>query len=162
MHYLSIAGSIASLAALAGYLRDQFGKTDTADRASWLLGIFAFLTVCFWLWFYFAPRNPVRQAIRERLDYSGAYTDGTQAIDVVEGDLAVDMQGWGTSINLPPFERPPEVTLTRAGKRGGHNAPQVESTADAFTVRITSSTQAGTWRWRARGKLLRPMPPSQG
>jgi pimeloyl-ACP methyl ester carboxylesterase len=71
-------------------------------------------------------------------------------IGIVEGTLRVDTNTWKTSVLLPPFAKPPEVTLARRDGRG--RAPTIESvTCDKFTVSIRSSDQAGKWHWRAKG-----------
>ena len=79
--------------------------------------------------------------------------EGSQARDIVEGECEVDTVTWGGRIMLPPFIKPPQITLSRPDR---HDEPTIVSiTSDQFTIKITNNGQAGKWNWRARGTLLR-------
>jgi pimeloyl-ACP methyl ester carboxylesterase len=81
---------------------------------------------------------------------------GDEAQDVVDGECDVDTVTWRQRVMFrPPFKAVPRVTLSRPdGKSSGE--PSIEAvTPDHFTIRISSSQQAGKWTWRARGTLLR-------
>lgn len=91
--------------------------------------------------------NDMLQSLRE--------IGGQKAVDIVEGQCEVTTVDWRARVMLPPFAEPPEITLSRPNG-GAPRDPTLESvTRDQFTMVITSSDQAGTWAWRARGKLLR-------
>jgi len=82
--------------------------------------------------------------------------DGPSGTNVVEGTLKVDTLTWRTTVLLPPFAMPPHITVARRDGRASAE-PVVEGvTPDKFTVRISSSDQAGEWVWRARGNLISP------
>jgi hypothetical protein len=75
-------------------------------------------------------------------------------LTVVDGEVRVDTLTWRTTVLLPPFAYPPEITLLRP-EGGSREEPEVESvTADKFTAVIRSTDQAGIWIWRARGVPL--------
>jgi hypothetical protein len=83
------------------------------------------------------------------------YIDDGKFFAVVEGTLSVDTVTWGATVLLPPFEDPPEITLTRRDGKCSQ-VPMVTSvTRDAFTITINRSDLRGEWVWRARGRVLR-------
>ena len=80
-------------------------------------------------------------------------TPGEPAIDVAEGEFTTGWSTWGATVTLPPFAAPPDVAII---PRDGNKAPRICSvTTDSFSVAINDSSLAGTWRWRAKGQLLR-------
>ena len=81
---------------------------------------------------------------------------GPQARDIVEGECEVDTVTWGGVIMLPPFATAPQITLSSLDGRGLDEPTIVSVTPDRFKIKITNSGQAGKWKWRARGTLLRP------
>jgi Alpha/beta hydrolase family len=81
---------------------------------------------------------------------------GDEVRDIIEGQCKIDTVSWRKKVVLPPFKAAPKITLSRAGPGSSARDPEVESvTEDQFTIRISSTDQAGQWNWRARGTLVR-------
>ena len=90
------------------------------------------------------------------------FTENGVRVDVVEGEVRLDTISWGARVQLPPFERPPEITLAPYSlptfDQTGPTPEVLNVTQDGFEVKIGSSTSAVIWKWRAKGKLLAPVP----
>ena len=153
MKYFGITGNIASI--LGFFTTIYMLKTSDISNA-YLWGIFGFIfaTIVFWVWFYLKPNNPIAKTIDSKMDFSGKYIDSKEiSQDVVEGCFEVDTRNWGTSVSLPPFEKPPKISIISSHCK---ERPEIkEITTDSFRVKIWNSDQSGTWKWRARGKLLK-------
>lgn len=153
MEYFYVACSTASLIAFVGYVFDRNGRFSPSTRV--LVSTFVLLTLAFWIWFYFAPTNVVREAIDVRTVRVASFTDGVSRSDTAEGVLTIGGMSSGATVLLPPFSDAPTVTLMRKDHPDSRAPEIVEITPDKFTVRINNSDLNGEWIWRARGKLLR-------
>jgi hypothetical protein len=155
MKLFFISGNIGSILSFLFSL-NQFASPESKNWFIVSLLIWAFLTLLFWVYFYFRPNNPMAKKFNENLDFSGSYIDKSgKSMDIVEGYVKVDTVGWGATVTLPPFQEVPNVSIL--SKKGGtvRKRPEVyEITADSFRVIINSSEQSGEWRWRVRGILL--------
>jgi len=75
-------------------------------------------------------------------------------LTVVDGKVDIDTSTWRTTVLLPPFEGPPEITLLRPDGRAIAE-PGIESvTAYKFTAVVRNADQSGSWIWRACGVRL--------
>ncbi len=155
MEYFFIAGNVASVVALIGFLL-QVGHVmpdDKVTRDTLMLGVG--LTVAFWIYFYVAPRNRVKKAVRNSLDFAGSYTDSSnRPIEVFEGEFTLSDFGVHT-IPIPPFETTPTVTIYSEGKNAPRPLSPSKVASDSFEVNAMSGDQWRTWRFRARGPQLK-------
>jgi hypothetical protein len=159
MRYFFIMGNLTSIAGFVALVYQNI-KTDTQVGLSyWLIFIILFLSICFWIYFYLRPLNPISKKISANLDYTGRYTNSNNPhIDIIEGDVMLDILAWQKIISLPPFEDIPNVEIIRANKEGEHNLPEIcDISNDSFKIKIHSANLGGQWRWRARGKILIPI-----
>lgn len=155
MDYFFIAGSVASLVSLIAFVLQvgHYLPDDKVVRYAILLAVA--LTGAFWIYFYLAPRNRVRKAIRDRLDFAGSYTDSSnRAIEVFEGEFTLSDFGVHT-ISIPPFEETPTVTIYSEGKDAPKPLTPSRVSLDSFEVSAWSGDQWRTWRFRARGPQLK-------
>jgi hypothetical protein len=159
MEYFYIAGTVASIVAFFAYIYDRYielKETGSFNLAHKWLALFIVLLLTFWAWFYICPDNIPRKIISGRSVLVESYSNGKENIDIVQGELELDMARWRTTISLPPFVEAPKITLVPHGGTGMDGEPVIYLvTPDKFSVKISSSTLAGKWSWRARGKLLR-------
>jgi hypothetical protein len=157
MQYFFIAGNIASIAALIGFLL-QLGGFTNDNILKYVTYGFVLATAAFWLYFYLSPSNRVSKAIRDRLDFSGKYSDSAnRQIEIVEGEFEAKQLGL-LVIQLPPFEESPKVKIFPTSSRNVHDQPSVaDVTKDTLEINITSTSSYGTWKYRARGTLLSPV-----
>jgi hypothetical protein len=102
----------------------------------------------------------VDKMLERTLDATRRASDSAKTLEtatgtnIVEGTLTVDTLTWRTTVLLPPFSAPPQVTVLRRDGRASEE-PKIEGiTPDKFTVHISNNQQAGEWVWRARGILL--------
>ena len=83
-------------------------------------------------------------------------------VDVVESQVRLDAIHLEARVQLPPFERPPEITLlpySRPTFDETGPTPEVRNvTRNSFDLKIEGSTSATVWKWQAKGKLLAPDP----
>lgn len=83
------------------------------------------------------------------------------SVDVVEGEVKLDTMNGGALVQLPPFEQPPEITVTPYSRptfdETGPAPDVLNVTSDSFELKINNSSSAMTWKWRARGKLVAPV-----
>ena len=82
-----------------------------------------------------------------------SFTEKGEELVELSGDLNVDTRTWQTKVDLPLFIAPPEITLNRQNGKFKDMPVVSERTKSSFTVSIVSSQAAGTWNWRAIGKL---------
>ena len=84
-------------------------------------------------------------------------------VDVVESQVRLDAIHPEARVQLPPFERPPEITVlpySRPTFDETGPAPEVRNvTRNSFDLKAHNSTSAVTWKWQAKGKLLAPVEP---
>jgi hypothetical protein len=156
MEYFFIAGNVASLAALVGFLLQMSHRISDRDLTRWtLLGGVA-LTIVFWIYFYFRPANRVKKTIQNRLNFAGLYIDSSNAaVEVFEGEFTLS-DFTVRSIAIPPFETQPTVTLYPVGPVKSNSPSIGKITLDSFEVGAMTSSQWCTWRFRARGRQLLP------
>lgn len=155
MKYFYIFGNICSIFGFIIAIIAFPENPKISDTAKLAILASILITIFFWIYFYLKPLNRLAAFIEARTDFSGKYQDSKNQIqDIIEGDFDVDCQNWGALVTLPPFESPPLISILYSHKGKGDVPKIVDITNDNFTVRINSSTQEGTWRWRARGKLL--------
>jgi len=159
MEYFYIASSLASLIAFFGYVFDRFIENEKKGVTYSLIGVFVFLTFIFWLWFYINPNNIVRNTIENRTYAISTFSNNELAneLSIVEGKF--EARQWEGTVFLPPFQEPPIIVLKRPNgyeKYRSDSSPKVVPTTDSFTYKISSSSELGTWVYRARGKLLKP------
>jgi hypothetical protein len=70
-------------------------------------------------------------------------------LTVVDGQVDIDTSTWRTTVLLPPFAGPSEITPLQPDGQAIAE-PEVESvTADKFTAVIRNTDQSGSWLWRA-------------
>ena len=157
MQYFFIAGNVASIAALIGFLLQLNGQANDGILSYVTYG-FIVATAAFWVYFYFAPDNRVSKAIRDRLDFSGKYTDSAnKQVEIVEGEFEAKHLGL-LVIQLPPFEDAPSVVVFPKNNGNIDHPPTVSQvTKDTLDINVTSTTAYGTWKYRARGTLLSPL-----
>jgi len=156
MEYFFIAGNVASLMALGGFLLQLTHRVPDNKITWWTLAISVVLTILFWIYFYFAPRNKVKKTIQARLSFAGMYVSSSQdPIEVYEGQF--NLSNFVTlTVPIPPFESNPSVTLYPIGKAQA-NPPNISKiTLDSFEVHAMTSGQFGDWKFRVRGKQLLP------
>ena len=161
MEYFYIICSLASLFCFIAYVADQL-KGERRRRTYLLLSFFVITTLIFWLWFYYAPSNPVREKIAIRSSLVGSYQN-SRGVDVYvdEGEFTATNNG-GRHLFGEVFENPPQVSLVRANTSHGMSEEPPELTEidkDYFEYRYNDSSQGGRWKFRARGKLLRKLNP---
>lgn len=154
MEYFFIAGNVASVVALVGFLL-QVGHVLPDDSLTQVtLGLGVALTVAFWLFFYFAPTNRVKKAVQDRLAFTGSYVDSAnRSVEVFEGEFRL-ADFHPISVPLPPFESPPIVTIYPIGHAATEKPSASNVTLDSFDVGAMNSGQWRTWRFRARGTQL--------
>jgi hypothetical protein len=154
MEYFFIAGNVASLAALVGFLLQvsHLMPDNIVTRVTLALGVL--LTAAFWVYFYFAPTNRVKKTVQDRLDFAGSYVDSSRGrVDIFEGEFA--LSDFGTvSLPIPPFESIPVVTFYPIGNAAATTPSVSKVTSDLLEVSATTSKQWSTWRYRARGRML--------
>ena len=153
--YFYIASGLASLLAFFGFVTAGIWPA-TIQRQVVIYGVtFAVATLAFWVWFYFFPVNKVRERIWERTIATRYFSDPSIRVGVAEGEFTIHSFG-PTTVILPPFGKPPSVTIHR--EKAG-NPPRITlSTSDSFTVESDSTDQWGEWSFRARGELLTAKP----
>ena len=145
------------MAALAGFVAQALHIRSDQSVAHFAFGAFAIVTIAFWIYFYVAPRNRVRKAVRDSLDYAGTYLNSSNdQIDVYENEFAPSSFGV-KRVSLPPFETVPTVTIFAVGETDSLPPEIVEVMLEAFDVRAQNTNQFRTWRFRARGLRLRRM-----
>jgi hypothetical protein len=156
MEYFFIAGNVASLMALAGFLLQLSHLVPDNKVTWWTLVASVAVTLLFWVYFYFAPRNRVKKTIKDRLTFAGLYmSSSNDPIEVYEGEFTLAKFGILT-VPIPPFESKPTVTIFSVEQLEG-NPPSVSKvTLDSFEVSATTSNQWRAWRFRARGRQLLP------
>jgi len=156
MEYFFIAGNVASLAALVGFLL-QVGHVLPDDNVTRVtLALSLVLTAAFWLFFYFVPTNRVKKTVRDRLDFAGSYVDSSNSpVEVFEGEFTLIDFGI-LAVPIPPFETPPTVTIYPIGRIKARRPSISAVTLDSFEVGALESGQWGTWKFRARGRQLLP------
>lgn len=86
-------------------------------------------------------------------------------VDVVEGQARLDAIHPEARVQLPLFERPPEITVSPYSRPTFDETgpmPDVRNvTRNSFDLKIDGSTSATIWKWQAKGKLLAPVAPAQ-
>ena len=156
MEYFFIAGNVASLMALVGFLLQLSHLVPDNKVTYWTLVASVILTVLFWLYFYLAPRNRVKKAVQDRLSFGGLYiSSSNDPIEVYEGEFTLSHFGVQT-IPIPPFETNPTVTIFHVGQVKADPPSVSKITLDSFEVSPTTSSQWCVWRFRARGRQLLP------
>lgn len=84
-------------------------------------------------------------------------------VDLVEGQARLDTIHPEARVQLPPFERPPKITVlpySRPTFDETGPTPDVRNvTQNSFDLKIDASTSALIWKWEARGKLLAAVEP---
>jgi len=157
MKYFYIFGNICSILSFLAAILVLPENTEILISAQWFILLLILLTILFWLFFYLKPQNPIANIIDSRINFTGEYSDTqNQTQDIIEGVFDVNTSNWGTRVMLPPFEDKPNIRILYCTYGDGGDTPLIEEvTADYFKVKINSSTQTGTWKWRARGKLLK-------
>jgi hypothetical protein len=154
MEYFFIAGNVASLAALVGFLL-QVGHVlpdDDVTRVTLAIGVV--VTAAFWLFFYLAPTNRVKKVVQERLQFAGSYVDSSNSpIQVFEGEFTLSAFGV-LSVPIPPFETMPTITVYPVGHVTAEPPSIRKVTLDSFEVGAVTSGQWCNWRFRARGRQL--------
>ena len=157
MKYFGIVGNIGSI---LGFIVSIYMLKTTDESNVYLWSILAFVTstIVFWIIFYTKPENPIARTINSKMNFTGKYYDSkNEDIDIVEGEFQFNCLS-GSSISIPPFETRPEINITNPNnEEKKYEAPPtlIDWTTDSFSVKGNSSTQYGTWKWRARGKLLK-------
>jgi hypothetical protein len=156
MEYFFIAGNVASLAALVGFLL-QIGHVLPDNHVTQVtLALSVLLTAAFWLFFYFAPTNRVKKTVQDRLNFAGSYVDSSNVpVEVFEGEFSLFDFGV-LSVPIPPFETLPIVTIYPIGRVNARPPSVSAVTLDSFAVSAMDSGQWCTWRFRARGRQLLP------
>jgi hypothetical protein len=154
MEYFFIAGNVASLAALVGFLLQVGHILPDNNVTQVTLAFSVLLTAAFWLFFYFAPTNRVKKTVQNRLDFAGSYVDSSNSpVEVFEGEFT--LFDFGTlHVPVPPFEAPPIVTIYPIGRVRARPPSISAVTLDSFAVSAMDSGQWCTWRFRARGRQL--------
>lgn len=157
MQYFFIAGNVASIAALIGFLLQLNGLANDGILKYVAYG-FILATVAFWIYFYLSPDNRVSKAIRDRLDFSGKYIDSAnRQIEIVEGEFDATQLGL-LVIQLPPFEEAPRVVILPKNNKNVDHPPTVsQATKDTLEINVASTSAYGAWKYRARGTLLSPL-----
>ena len=155
MQYFFIAGNIASIAALIGFLLQLDGMSNSEVFRNVVTGAIV-ATAVFWIYFYLSPANRLSSAIRGRLNYTGRYkTSQDKHIDIFEDTFeAHDFSP--IAIAMPPFESPPEVSVFRKSGRLRRPPTVADVSRDVVTFNVSSNEAFGTWAFRARGKALTP------
>ncbi|MEM7762185.1 MAG: hypothetical protein AAF298_29320 [Cyanobacteria bacterium P01_A01_bin.40] len=100
----------------------------------------------------------MREKIADRSVLVESYTDVNKAqlIDIVEGNFTAS--NFGGRVFLPPFEKPPKITLQRLTPEDSRKdeLPLIKNiTTDAFDFEFSSTSYRGEYKFRARGTLLR-------
>jgi hypothetical protein len=154
MDYFFIAGNVASIIALGGFILQVSHKLSDAHIYGWSVGFFIALTVGFWIYFYRAPRNRIRNAIQEGLSFAGSYRDSSgTAIDVREGQFTITSFS-PVIVETAPFESPATVTLFPVDRPTADLPSVVRVTLDSFEAKASNNQQFGSWKYRLRGRLL--------
>lgn len=136
---------VVTLAVAALWLQDP-----TRDWAEPLLALLAALVA---LMEFFRRRHKSQPT---PVDAGAEYilrpqADGTT---VVEGVVKVGMATWGAVVTLPPFAQIPDIDILPTDPSKTVLPVIQDKTKNSFALKILSSSEAGTWRWRAHGKLL--------
>ena len=157
MEYFFIAGNVASLAALVGFLL-QIGHVLPDNTVTHVtLGLAVIATVAFWLYFYLAPANRVKKTVKDRVTFAGSYVDSTNSpVKVFEGEFSLTSFEVLT-VPIPPFETPPTIEIYPHGDAHAKNPSVGPVTADSFQVHAIESNQWQTWNFRVRGRALKPL-----
>jgi uncharacterized protein with PQ loop repeat len=154
MDYFFIAGNVASVAALIGFLLQVGHVLPDHDVTRVTLAISVLVTVAFWLYFYAAPTNRIKKAIRQSLEFAGSYVDSSNnPVEVFEGEFTLSDFGV-LSVPIPPFETLPTITVYPVGHLTVESPSVRKVTLDSFEIGAMTSRQWSSWRYRARGRQL--------
>ena len=148
-----ILGNICSI---FGFISSLYiGINGPNDIIRWVILPFCIVTIGFWVYFYWKPQNSIAETIDSRINFSGKYYDSNDAIyDIREGYF--DTTQGEMSIQLPPFEEPPEISIVSCDPHASSKPHVTNVSKDDFTVHIMNwSSNYDKWKWRARGRLLK-------